>query len=291
MYMHMIVVWYGSEGNAGTDEGFDLISVNGDPRGVWSDGATVCVADGVDDKVYAYYAYPLTKVLTATDVATTSATLNLTWRTAAWYYKSATTGQTTCTQVAVGIATVDLSGLTPGTAYTFTACTDNGCATRLATAGSFPTPDLSTSHIAVRTTRLTITAHNGIWWYKHTTPTGGFCSAAVAAGVSTADAVDLKGSTAYTFTAYTDSQCTTLLATASSFTTIAYGERYTSKEFNLISGHGDPADACSDGTTIWVIDSVGDKLYAYTPATGARYTTKEFNLASGNGSNTSVRGV
>ena len=83
-----------------TSEEFDLDSGNADPWGVWSNGATMWVADGDDGKLYAYYAYPPTKVLTATDVATTSATLNLTWHNAAWYYKSATTGQTTCTQVA-----------------------------------------------------------------------------------------------------------------------------------------------------------------------------------------------
>ena len=56
--------------------------------------------------------------------------------------------------------------------------------------------------------------------------------------------------------------------------------------FDLAAGNDHPRDMWSDGTTIWVADSVDAKLYAYTrTASGATYdSTKDLALASDNGS-------
>ncbi len=51
---------------------------------------------------------------------------------------------------------------------------------------------------------------------------------------------------------------------------------------SLASANTNPSGIWSDGTTMWVLDTVDGKLYAYTLATGVRDTTKEFDLASAN---------
>ncbi len=56
------------------------------------------------------------------------------------------------------------------------------------------------------------------------------------------------------------------------------------KEFDLAAGNGSPAGVWSDGTTLWVADTIADKLFAYTLDDGTRDETKEFGLAAGNGS-------
>ena len=45
-------------GELDADKGFALHGDNTHPRGIWSDGATVWVADGADDKLYAYRMNP-----------------------------------------------------------------------------------------------------------------------------------------------------------------------------------------------------------------------------------------
>ena len=49
-----------------------------------------------------------------------------------------------------------------------------------------------------------------------------------------------------------------------------------------VAGNTGPAGAWSDGTTMWVVDEVDDKLYAYTLATRERDDAKEFDLHSDN---------
>ena len=76
--------------------------------------------------------------LTASSVTATGATLTLKRHIGDWYYKSATTGQTTCTS-AGSASSVTLSGLTAGTSYVFSAYSDSTCTTGnlLATAAQF----------------------------------------------------------------------------------------------------------------------------------------------------------
>ena len=78
---------------------------------------------------------------------------------------------------------------------------------------------LSASTVTRTTATLTIDGHTAPWYYKYTTPTGGSCSSVVASGTSTADLTGLSAATSYTFKAYSDSSCTTELATAESFLT------------------------------------------------------------------------
>ena len=91
-----------------------------------------------------------TPSLTASNILTSSATLTIANHTAAWYYKSTTTGKTTCESVDANTASASVSGLTANTAYTFSAYSDSGCTTAnlLATAAQFTTP-VSVSNLGV----------------------------------------------------------------------------------------------------------------------------------------------
>ena len=79
---------------------------------------------------------------------------------------------------------------------------------------------LNVSGATATTVDLTITSYNGDWYYKYTVPTGGTCSAVVSAGTFNVTASGLDPSTAYTFVAYSDSGCSTVLSTATSITTL-----------------------------------------------------------------------
>ena len=78
---------------------------------------------------------------------------------------------------------------------------------------------LTVSEIGTNGATLTIAGHTGDWYYKYTSPAGGTCSSAVSTTTATVSGLDRD--TAYTFAAYRDSNCTALLTTADSFTTLA----------------------------------------------------------------------
>ncbi len=82
---------------------------------------------------------PLT--LTASNVTATGATLTIGGHSGVWWYKSATTGKTTCTSVG-NTSSVSVTGLTAGTSYVFSAYSNSTCTSGnlLATASSFTTP-------------------------------------------------------------------------------------------------------------------------------------------------------
>ena len=158
--------------------------------------------------------------LAASNVATTTATLTIGGYSGNWYYKHTNTGAT-CEGPMSG-TTKALTGLDAGTSYTYSAYSDSTCTTgnKLATATAFTTlsPTLTASGVGATTATLTIANHTGNWYYKHTN-TGATCDGPVA--TTTKDLTGLDAGTDYTYSAYSDSTCTTgnLLATASQFTT------------------------------------------------------------------------
>ncbi len=87
--------------------------------------------------------------LTTGSVTATGVTLTIANHTAAWWYKSDTAGATTCTPVAQNTSTATVTGLTPATAYTYTAYSGNACSTSLvvATAAAFTTNGFSVSNL------------------------------------------------------------------------------------------------------------------------------------------------
>ena len=78
-------------------------------------------------------------------------------------------------------------------------------------------PSLASSNVSATGATLTIEGHSGDWYYKYTSPSGGTCSSSAVSGTNTT--VTLTPGTSYTFAAYSDSECSNLLATAAAFTT------------------------------------------------------------------------
>ena len=70
---------------------------------------------------------------------------------------------------------------------------------------------LTVSNIASTGATLTIGNYGGSWHYKHTTPSSGTCSSAVATASTTVSGLDAD--TAHVFKAYSDGGCATELAT------------------------------------------------------------------------------
>ena len=71
------------------------------------------------------------------------------------------------------------------------------------------------------TLTLNMAGHSGDWHYQYTVPAGGTCSAAVSGTTATVNA--LNANTSYTFTAYSDANCQTELASATFTTATAAG--------------------------------------------------------------------
>ena len=60
------------------------------------------------------------------------------------------------------------------------------------------------------------------------------------------------------------------------------GARLEAFEFNLAAGNTAPQGIWSDGTTLWVLDTSDEKLYAYDLASKAHVPAKDLTLAAGN---------
>ena len=201
-------------GKRDTSKEFDL---EGDydvaPYGIWSDGTVMWVADNDYQKMYAYHIYPPTKRLRASGIGKSGATLNITWHTDDWWYKRiAPTGDSSCRRVPAGTITATLSGLQYGTEYTYKAYEKSDCSADEIDSVTFSTTTLTADDASPTTMRLTITHHTGDWYYKYTSPSGGQCSAKVTG--ATVRVTGLEVNEEYTFTAYTNSACSTLLSRA-----------------------------------------------------------------------------
>ena len=62
--------------------------------------------------------------------------------------------------------------------------------------------------------------HTGNWWYKANAAPDNTCKGPVTAGTKTKDLTSLTVNTTYTYTAYSDSACTTANKLAAAFTTL-----------------------------------------------------------------------
>ena len=122
---------------------------------------------------------------------------------------------TTSRQETVSGATTTLTGLANSTSYTLRVTAYNSSGDALPspeTTGRPAKEPLRASAVAATTAVLTVNNHTSDWYYQYTTPSGGSCSAVVSSGTTTAGLTGLVGNTRYTFKAYSDSSCTTVLA-------------------------------------------------------------------------------
>ena len=114
-----------------------------------------------------------------------------------------------------------VTGLTNDTEYTFKVrarkAMGAGPASSASAAAEPKNKTLTATTVTTNSLKLTIASHSGSWYYKYTTPTGGTCSSAGSGSSTTVSS--LVANTSYTFKAYSDSDCDTELAAASTFVT------------------------------------------------------------------------
>ena len=145
--------------------------------------------------------------LTASNVAGTTATLNLAGHTGDWYVKkTAPTPAGSCDAAGSG-SSHNLADLTAGTTQTFTAYTDSACANAMATTTFTTTASLTVSDIERTSATLNLAGHSGQWWYDADTGPHTACQGPVAAGTSSDDLTGLTVHQQYTYTAYSATGC------------------------------------------------------------------------------------
>ena len=134
------------------------------------------------------------------------------WKSATQDYDTSAR-QTTLTGINT---TTTITGLTNATTYTVrvigyhTVDGDGPASSEVtATPVASPVTTLTASAVEDGTATLSIANRTTAWYYKYTVPTGGACSAAIAAGTTTANLTSLASAVSYTFKAYSDNSCTT----------------------------------------------------------------------------------
>ena len=115
-----------------------------------------------------------------------------------------------------------VTGLTDGTNYQFKVravnATGNGAESDASATVQPKAVTLAASAVEAATATLTIANHTGDWYYKANAAPDASCSASAVTGATEA-LTGLSSNTSYTYTAYSDSGCSTLVATASAFLT------------------------------------------------------------------------
>ncbi len=180
--------------------------------------------------------------LTASDIATSTATLTLANEggESAWHTKRITPAGGACSSAIANGSTLALTGLQQNTGYTYAAYRDSACK-QVVASGTFTTlRTMTASSVTDTTATLTLSGSGtGNWYAKYTTPSGGTCSSGVGYGAAL-DLSNLNRGTAYTYEAYSDSSCTTVIG-RTSFTTeanwIAVSGIHTTTATLTLTGH------------------------------------------------------
>ena len=225
--------------------------------------------------------------LDASSVTATSTTLTLDGHTGNWWLKrTAPGGDNTCH--AKTTSTHSLTTLDAGTQYTYKAYDKANCnsADEIASETFSTLASLDVSSVTTISATLTVAAPASNWWLKRTAPTGdNTCHAKTAA---THSLTTLMASTTYSYVAYDKANCNSADEIANeTFTTPDYGDLRAAEGFGDAlsdAGNDDPADIWSNGTTMWVLDTVDKKIYAYKMSDKSRDSSKDFDTldAAGN---------
>ena len=143
--------------------------------------------------------------LDATGVTEASARLSISASySGQWWYKGSQ-ATATCTSVADGVRSVDLSSLESGATLTYRAYGKSGCASADELGSvDFSTPELEASAVAETSATLTLANHSGPWWYKGT-ETNAACKS-VESGTA-ASLSDLAGGESHSYAAYARAGC------------------------------------------------------------------------------------
>ncbi len=158
--------------------------------------------------------------LTASAITETAATLTLANEggEGAWYAKRISPTAGTCSSALSSGAGLGLTELAAGASYTYVAYRDPACTAVVASETFSTLRTLTASNVTDTTATLSIVGRSGAWYAKYTSPSGGTCSTAI-----NEDSTNLTGldrNTAYSYEAYSDAGCTTLIG-RTAFTTEA----------------------------------------------------------------------
>ena len=160
-----------------------------------------------------------------TGSAVTSNSITATWNAVSgphdYDIRYRTTAATSWTTATTGHPSTSytITGLQPGTSYRVEVRARMWDTAQASAWTSFTatTTSLGASSVTATTASLAIANHAGSWYVKETAPAQGTCSSAIAAA-DAHDLSNLSASTDYTYKAYSDSACTTEIATVT-FTT------------------------------------------------------------------------
>ena len=150
--------------------------------------------------------------LEARTVQATQASLHISGHDGPWYVNSIQSPHdTTCTAISNGTR-IDATGLTAETDYVFTAYSDSGCTTPIASTAftTLATATLTATVQSDDTVYLTLSDGPDDWWFR----IGHGCHATSGNRYPTTGGIAGYTGT-HTVTAYSDSSCTTQIATAS----------------------------------------------------------------------------
>ena len=168
--------------------------------------------------------------LTVSSISNAGATLTISGHTGQWWYQGGAVGGSVGTCTSESSSSVTLTGLDSSETYEYKAYSKANCAatdllttTRFNTLHSGGGPGFTASNVTHNSARLTLSNHTGDWWYRGGDRSGGDGPCTAGPSNFIVDLADLKASTPYTYSAYSDLRCTTQItsATTVTFSTLA----------------------------------------------------------------------
>ena len=144
-------------------------------------------------------------------------------------------------------------------------------------------PALSAGDVGKTSATLTLNNFTDDWHYKADTGPDSTCQGPVS--TASKALTGLTSGAQYTYTAYRTggaSPCGGSRAIDTvTFTTLSTpGARDSGKDITLGSGNDDPLGVWSDGTTMWVMEYQGTKVFAYKMSDGSRDSAKDITRSS-----------
>ena len=246
----------------------------------------------------------LEQKITATEIGHNEATLSrVGFGTTDLYIKGSVTGapHDTCSkkwdEIDNSEGEIALTGLTPGTAYTYTAYTDSACTGTAVATATFTTVVAWLSVISLGPTEadFSLTGTTGAWYIKANKAPDNTCKAATQSNnIYGYSSGTLTKGTEYTYTAYTASTClnankvddvTFTTPSAAPTLTVSYVSPTTAQlsiSEGLTSSWHVSADAFESGRCYREIDAEDRNIiYLYGLTPGATYTFKAYARISG----------
>ncbi len=257
-----------SERTREASKDFDTLSAAGNnkPRGIWSDGTTMWVADSHDgeDKIYAYR---LSDAAVLSSLSLSGLRLSPAFDSGTAQYTASILQLGAQTTVAatpfqsgasVVLSPVDVDTATAGHQVALA----NGAETTITIT---VTPSSGDARVYIVNVTNLITTRNSTQDFNTLEAAGNNCPQGIWS----------DGTTMWV----TDSMNNVEAGTKIYAYDLVTKTRNPAEDFDILiaSGNATPRDLWSDGTTMWVVDTVDDKVYAYKMSDKSRDASKDFN--------------